>query len=527
MRTEPTAEAVRRQCTAARRKAREKHWQRKPALGTAAEAVRLGAFDYVAKPVTGLELKKVVRLALDKKLLAEERDRYAVRADKYRRDLETIFNSVNEGIVTVDSHMRINHVNTAARSIFDLDAREVGERALEDIFPPDCEPAWRALEATVNSHKPVEDTELTLDRGDEQSRVVIVNASPLVDPDGAFEGGVLVARDVTRIALLEEQIKGTRESHDMIGKSGKMRAIFELIEDVAETDSTVLISGESGTGKELVAVALHRCSSRVDGPLVKVNCAALHEDILESELFGHVKGAFTGAVKDRAGRFESAEGGTIFLDEIGDVSPRLQLRLLRVLQEREFERVGDSVPIRANVRVVAATNQDLVRKIKAGEFRQDLYYRLNVVKIDVPPLRERREDIPLLVDFFRDRLNGLLKRNIQGLAPETMEVFMDFPWLGNVRELENCMERAFIVCREPYVLPRHLPTEILDGRGGLSVEYQGGSAPFNGNIAKDHIVDVLTQTDWNVAKSARQLGIARNTLYQKMKLHGLSRPITR
>jgi DNA-binding NtrC family response regulator len=203
------------------------------------------------------------------------------------------------------------------------------------------------------------------------------------------------------------------------------------------------------------------------------------------------------------------------------------LRLLRVLQEREFERVGDSVPIRADVRVVAATNQDLAKKIKAGEFRQDLYYRLNVVKIDVPPLRERREDIPLLVDYFCGRLNALLRRNIQGLAPETMDVFMDFPWLGNIRELENCMERAFIVCREPYVLPRHLPAEILDGRGALFVEHQSGSVPFSGNIAKDHIVEVLTQTDWNVAKSARQLGIARNTLYQKIKLHGLSRPSTR
>ena len=495
-----------------------------PSVNTASEAVRLGAFDYVAKPVTGPQIKKVVRQALDKKLLAEERDHYAARIDKYRRDLETIFNSVNEGIITVDSEMRINHVNTAARKIFDIDGRELRDQTLEGLFPPDCEIARKSLEATASSHEPVKDTELTLDRGGQPARIVIVNTAPLVDPKGAFEGAVLVARDVTRIAALEEQLKGARQSHDIIGKSGKMRAIFDLIDDVAETDSTVLICGESGTGKELVAVALHQCSPRVDGPLVKVNCAALHEDLLESELFGHVKGAFTGAVKDRVGRFESADGGTIFLDEIGDISARLQLRLLRVLQEREFERVGDSTPIRADVRVVAATNQDLAKKIQAGEFRQDLYYRLNVVKIDVPPLRERREDIPLLVDHFCERLNALLKKNIEGLSPETMEVFMRYPWLGNIRELENCMERAFIVCRESHVLPRHLPAEILERNGGLAAGRLSGSAASGANIAKARILDILTQTDWNVAKSARQLGIARNTLYQKMKAFELNRP---
>ncbi len=495
-----------------------------PSVNTASEAVRRGAFDYLAKPVTGPELTKVVRLALDKKRLAEERDRYAARIDKYRRDLETIFNSVNEGIITVDSDMRINHVNAAAQSIFDIDGNDVTGQTLDDFFPIDCKPARAALKATVTSHEPVEDTEFTLKRGDDAPRVIIINTSPLVDHDGLFDGAVLVGRDVTRITLLEQQLKVTRQSHDMIGKSRKMRAIFELIDDVAETDSTVLIYGESGTGKELVAAALHHCSSRVDGPFVKVNCAALHEDILESELFGHVKGAFTGAVNDRVGRFESADRGTIFLDEIGDISPRLQLRLLRVLQEHEFERVGDSVSIHSDVRVVAATNQDLMKKIKLGEFRQDLYYRLNVVRIEVPSLRERREDIPLLVEHFCEKLNSLLKKNIEGISPETVEVFMHYPWLGNVRELENCMERAFIVCRDSHVFPCHLPSEFLNSNSALATGHQTGMGESTGGIAKDRLLDILTQTDWNVAKSARQLGIARNTLYQKMKALGLSRP---
>jgi len=347
----------------------------------------------------------------------------------------------------------------------------------------------------------------------------------LIGEGGAFEGAVMMIRDVTRLTRLEKQIAETQQYRDIIGKSRKMQEIFILVRELAETDSTALIYGESGTGKELVAAALHHESHRAKGPFVKVNCAALSENILESELFGHVKGAFTGAVKDRAGRFEAADGGTILLDEIGDVSPRLQLRLLRVLQEREFERVGDSLPIRTNVRVIASTNQDLDRKIQLGEFRQDLYYRLNVVRIEIPPLRGRREDIPLLVDHFCRRFNRALKREITGCAPETMEVFMRYAWPGNVRELENCLERAFIVCHDSLILPRHLPQELQSFGVGRAFSADGSG---NGDGAKtsdrDRIISVLQQTDWNVAKAARILRMARNTLYQKMNALQIQRP---
>ena len=492
-----------------------------PNVETASEAVRLGAFDYLPKPVTGTDLKRVVRLALDRKAIAEERDLYARKMERYQRELETTFNSVNEGIITVDNDLRVHQINAAARAMFDLGAKDLSEIPFEDFLP---DPACDALKNTVETHEGATDIRIETSLRNGKKKVFVVNTAPLVAEHGARDGAVLVARDITRLNLLEEQLHGKTMYRNMIGKSPRMKEIFSLIDDLSETDSTVLICGESGTGKELVAEALHESSTRAHGPFVKVNCAALSEDILESELFGHVKGAFTGAVKDRIGRFESAIGGTILLDEIGDISPRLQLRLLRVLQEREFERVGDSRPIRADVRVIAASNQDLIEKIKAGEFRQDLYYRLNVVRIEVPPIRERREDMPLFVDYFCKRFNALFKKEITGVAPETMDVFMNYPWMGNVRELENCMERAFIVCHEPLVLPKHLPPEIkLDGTPHLVPEQTTTPRIRDRSVDKERLLEVFAQTDWNVAKSARILGIARNTLYQKMKAYGLSR----
>jgi len=354
--------------------------------------------------------------------------------------------------------------------------------------------------------------------------MLIVSTTPLIAEGDIRTGAVLVVRDVTRLTVLEKQLERGKRGQRMVGKSRAMRQIFQLIDDVAQTDSTVLIYGESGTGKELVAEALHFKNHRANMPFIRVNCSALSEDILESELFGHVKGAFTGALKDRAGRFEAANGGTILLDEIGDISPRLQLRLLRVLQEREFERVGDSMPIQVDVRVIASTNQDLLEKIRAGEFREDLYYRLNVIRIELPPLRDRRDDIPVLVEHLCRRFNYAMKKEITGLSPEAMEIVMEYPWYGNIREMENCLEWAFIVCHDTQILPRHLPREILDHG---SHNYQGitlsGASRARGAQAKERILEVLTRTDWNIAKSARILGIARNTLYQKMKQHDIAR----
>lgn len=492
-----------------------------PSVDTASEAVRLGAFDYLSKPVTGPALKRVIRQALDRNELARERDRYAAQIDQAKRELETIFNSVNEGIVTVDAALRVAHVNDAARTILALPDGPLGGERLAVIFPAELARASEALEKTVASREPTRDTRLEVALGNGHPKILRISTTPLVDEGGA----VLVVRDTTRLSRLEEQLEETQGYHGIIGKSPKMQQLFDMIENVKDTDSTVLICGESGTGKEGIAAAIQDLSARAGGPYIKVNCGALSEDILESELFGHVKGAFTGATKDRVGRFEAANGGTILLDEIGDVSLRVQLRLLRVLQEREFERVGDTKPVRTDVRVIVTTNQDLIEKIRAGDFRQDLYYRLNVVRVEAPPLREKKEDIPLLVEHFRKHFNAIMNKDVTGVAPETMEIFIVYPWTGNVRELENCMERAFVVCKDSEILPVHLPPEIAtytgDAGSPLERSREGDSRRA---LGKEQLLEVLQQTDWNVAKSAKKLGVARNTLYLKMKTFDLTRP---
>lgn len=494
-----------------------------PNVETAAESVRLGAFDYLSKPVTGRDLKRVVRLALDRKGVADERDAYAAQMDVYRRELEAIFDSVNEAIITVDGELTIRQVNAAAEALVGTSSSALEGRIAEEVFSGDLSPVVDALRKTLDSRVPVTEFGIEAHLPDAGTKVLVLSVTPLLDTSAGYSGAVLVARDITRMSRLEKELEDRTQYRNIIGKSGRMREVFQMVENVAATDSTVLICGESGTGKELVAAALHYGNPRSKGPFIKVNCAALADDILESELFGHVKGAFTGAVRDRVGRFEAADGGTILLDEIGDISPRLQQRLLRVLQEREFERVGDTRPIKVDVRIVASTNQDLASKLRAGGFREDLYYRLNVIRIELPPLRERRDDIPLLVDHFCRRFNATFKKEILGMAPETMDILSHYRWPGNVRELENCIERAFIVCHDSVILPKHLPPEILNNRtGGLHLSNAGDGGRLDAD-SKNRIIEVLERTDWNIAKSARLLGIARNTLYQRMKALDITR----
>lgn len=492
-----------------------------PSVETAADAVRLGAFDYLSKPVTANSLKRVIRLALEQRRLVEERNAYQRQMDEYRCELDAIFNGVAAGVLMVGRNLRIKRFNEKAGRLFKAGTPVAIDAQISEVFAGDLEPIRRMVEECMESHAPVRDLRLEIGRTQAKRKTLMLTAAPLAlngDTDG---GAVVLARDITRLTRLEERLEDGRAYRNIIGKSTRIREVFTLIEDLRETDSTVLIGGESGTGKELVAEAIHKASLRSEGPSVKINCAALPEEILESELFGHVKGAFTGAIRDRVGRFEAADGGTILLDEIGDVSPRLQLRLLRVLQEGEFERVGDSRSIKTDARVIASTNQDLKARIVSGEFREDLYYRLNVVRIDMPPLRERRDDIPLLVDHFCHHYNSVMHKEVVGFSPEAMEELVAYSWPGNVRELENVIERALVVCREPQIQVQHLPSEVSSKR----------TTTFVGNVHsgkegdwKDLILQTLSETDWNVAKSARKLGVARNTLYQRMRSLGVSRP---
>lgn len=502
-----------------------------PSVETASEAVRLGAFDYLPKPVTEHALKRVVHRAMEQKRLLEERDQYAAAMERYRLELEAIFNGVNAGILMLDSTLNIRQANHLACDYLSLDLPNALGTPIAPAFPPGFETAQQALIECVESGHAIQGQRVEYKDPQGALKVLDIAVTLIESENDTLNGTLMIFRDVTRLMWLEDHVQSDQGYLDVVGKSARMKEIFELIHDLSETDATVLICGESGTGKEVVATALHHSSPRTGKNFVKVNCAALSDDLLESELFGHVKGAFTGAVQDRIGRFELADGGTILLDEIGDISPMLQLRLLRVLQTGEFERVGDSKSLKVNVRIIAATNQNLLQKIQLGEFRQDLYYRLNVVRIEMPALRDRKEDIPLLVDKFCLRFNTTMNKEILGLANDALETMMSYPWPGNVRELENCIERSFIVCHEPYIEERHLPHEVRNPDSmpttmPLPAHRTPGIHYREIVVNKESILKVLHETDWNVAKSARMLGMARNTLYQKMKSMEIQRPLS-
>ncbi|MDP2689387.1 MAG: sigma 54-interacting transcriptional regulator, partial [Deltaproteobacteria bacterium] len=430
--------------------------------------------------------------------------------NKYKAGLEAIFRSVKDAIITVDTGLNIIELNDAAESICGLSRQFIGRRF--DSLKCDSR-CVEAVEKTVLEKRPVEMRRVLCDRCDREkgSKVITISTQPLVDERGGFSGAVLVIRDETRIAGLERDLGERKELHNFIGQSRNIQSVFQLIEALAQTRTTVLITGESGTGKELVAEALHYTGDRQEKPLVKVNCAALPERLLESELFGHVKGAFTGAVRDRVGRFELADGGTIFLDEIGDISNDMQTRLLRVLQEREFERVGDSKTRKVDIRIIAATNRDLAERVRRGKFREDLYYRLKVVELALPPLRDRLEDLPLLTDHFIRKFNRKLGKHIAGVSGEAKSVLMSYTWPGNVRELEHALEHAFILCNGDVISAVHLPPGFQ--RGTRPKTINAGSA----NDEREEIISALGKTAWNKARAARLLGISRRTIYRRME----------
>ena len=475
-----------------------------PDVQTASEVVRLGAFDYITKPVLHDVLVRITKNALQQKILADENE-------KYRSNLHAIFKSVSDAIITVNKELYVIGANNAAKEICGV-MYESGENP-KYFQPEGCnKKCLDAVQETITKQQPAKIYRLECNRIHRNKQVVNIIVHPLHEGNNVSSGAVLVVRDETHLDELERNMKERKRFQNIVGKSKKMQEIYSLIDDFADVQTTVLITGESGTGKELIADALHYKSIRSNKPLVKVNCSALSEHLLESELFGHVKGAFTGAVNDREGRFQKANGGTIFFDEIGDISHSIQLKLLRVLQEKTFERVGDSVPIKVDVRIIAATHQDLLKKIRRGEFREDLYYRLKVVEVYLPPLRERFEDIELLAAHFLEKFNTAYNRNIQAISQNVISLFLEYSWPGNVRELQHTLEQAFIRCKNNTITTEHLP-ELFRNMDGFKNVYAG----VPGIDEAQKILMVLEKTAWNKVKAARLLGISRQHLYRKMK----------
>ncbi len=480
-----------------------------PNAETASDAIRLGAFDYIFKPVRQETLLHTTNMALQYKAIQDENERY-------RSNLEAIFRSVKDAIITVNKELVVLEVNDAVKKICGID-RDCINRPFSSCLKCSNDKCINILKKTISTNSASELLNTECELNGKPKQVVTINASPLLDRHGVFSGAVMVIRDETRLSNLERNLREREQFHKMIGKSKNMQKVYSLIEDLADVQTTTLITGESGTGKELVAEAIHYKGKRNSRPLVKVNCSALSENLLESELFGHVKGAFTGADKDKTGRFQKADGGTIFLDEIGDISPRMQLRLLRVLQEKVLERVGDSSPVKIDVRVVAATNQNLTEKVKSGSFREDLYYRLKVVELSIPPLRDRKEDIPLLVNYFLHYFNNRFNKNISAVSDDVLKIFMDYSWPGNVRELEHTLEHAFVISRQNTITLDQLPRDFSD----ISLEDTDSTADKKSPGQQD-ILDALESTDWNKAKAARILGMSRQTIYRKITELGIT-----
>ncbi|MGI6685874.1 MAG: sigma-54 interaction domain-containing protein [Bacillota bacterium] len=421
-----------------------------------------------------------------------------------------ILDSVADGVFTVDLNWRITTFNRAAEVITGVRKKDALGCLCRDIFHSDICDGACILKQSIETGNPIINRSIYIIRPDGNKVPISISAAPLKNKDGKIIGGVETFRDESEVTELRKQLQKSYNFFEMISKSSGMQRIFQILPDLAVSDSTVLILGESGTGKELLARAIHQLSRRKDKQMVAVNCGALPDTLLESELFGYKAGAFTDAKKDKPGYFSRAEGGTLFLDEIGDVSPALQVKLLRVIQERVFTPLGGVRPMKADVRIIAATNKDLELLVKEEKFRQDLYYRINVVQLKVPPLRDRKEDIPILVNHFVQRFNKLKGQEVLGLSQEAIAILMRYNFPGNIRELENIIEYAFILCHKGIILPEHLP-EMFQQQTVNVINKEKGKQTLE-DIKKIAVIEALERNNWKRMATCRELGISKGTL---------------
>jgi len=436
---------------------------------------------------------------------------------------DVILDSINEGVFSVDLNWRIRAFNRAAERITGVPRAEAIGRACYEVFHADICEGNCALKRTLDTGKPVVNATASVVSNCGDRVPIRISTALLRDERGEVIGGVETFQDLSQVEQLRKELEARYTFGDIVGRSPAMMRLFDLLPQIAASDTTVLIEGPSGTGKELFARAIHNLSPRNKGPLAVINCGALPDTLLESELFGHKAGAFTDARRDKPGKFALADKGTIFLDEIGDVSPAMQIRLLRALQERTVEPLGGVEPIHVDVRVVAATNKDLARLVRKGQFREDLYYRVRVIHLELPALRERREDIPLLIDHIVARFNRLQGRDVAGVSPEVLARLMEHDFPGNVRELENIIEQAFVLCRGELIPLHHLPRE-LRGQGAAG---RGEAAPTSlRSMERALISDALRRHRGSRKRAAEELGINPSTLYRKIKALGIELPET-
>jgi len=430
----------------------------------------------------------------------------------------TILESIADGVFAVDLDQRITYFNKAAERITGIPRSEAAGRKCFDVLHASlCQgEGGCALHRTMATGKEVIDLPVDIIDARGEKVPVSISTAVLRDTRGAVVGGAETFRDLSALESLRKELAASYSFEDIISKNHEIQRIFSILPDIAQSLSTVLIEGPSGSGKELFARAIHKVSHRSGGPYVVVNCGALPENLLESELFGYRKGAFTDAVRDKPGKFSLARGGSLFLDEIGDITPGVQVKLLRVLQEREFDPLGALAPEKADVRIIAATNRPLEELVRAGRFREDLYYRLKVLRLSLPPLSKRREDIPLLAEHFVRRFGVRMGKSISGVSQEALALLLSHDYPGNIRELENIVEYACVMCKGKQIGPEHLPAELAEGQSMKEPE----RAPF-ADLVKSLVEEALLRNGGHRGKAAEELGIDRTTLWRKMKRMGL------
>ena len=443
-------------------------------------------------------------------------ERVSMTAIDQFRHCATIFDSINEGVLTVDGDMIITAINRAAAKITGYTREEAVGRRYADLFCPPDSHVPCPIRDVMDTGEPANDLEMEMLTKDNSRIPVSFNVAVLQNEFGKIVGAVKTFRDLSHIVQLQKEIQDKYSFHGLVSRNGAMQGLFETLPDIAASEATVLIHGESGTGKELVAQAIHNLSQRSSGPLVVVNCGALPEQLLEAEIFGAKRGAYTGAVENRPGRLDMAQGGTLFLDEIGDLPLPLQVKLLRVLEYKEYQSLGSQHPKKANVRFVTATHRNLTEMVKKGTFRSDLFYRIDVVAIEIPPLRERREDIPLLLDSALAHANQKYHKKIRGFSPKALQVLVNHSYPGNVRELINVVEQAVIMCRTNEIVEQNLPQVLfsVSHKDGIAMRFKKCPPP-------EMLAEILQRHHGNRTKAAEELGVERTTLWRWMNRSGL------